>query len=160
MLKEQASLTAEIKPRPEAVSVEELVKRAVRGVLPPEEKLRFEGAADRKNIRVDPDLMEQVFRELILYAARRVEKDLELTVRVHDYGEKVCISLHDNGPTIPCDEKDRIFDPFSDYGRSPRGWGLPTVRRIIEAHGGKIEVGRSEVGAQFLIYLPSKGAPE
>jgi signal transduction histidine kinase len=72
------------------------------------------------------------------------------------------IRVADRGPGIPADEQKSIFDPFFRGKRAVAdqihgtGLGLHLVKRIVEAHGGSIEV-RSEVGAgtEFILRLPA-----
>jgi two-component system, OmpR family, sensor kinase len=69
------------------------------------------------------------------------------------------MSVTDNGPGIPLDQRERIFEPFVRLPRSPRGGtglGLAIVRRTIESHGGTITCGSSPTGgARFTLRLPT-----
>lgn len=75
-------------------------------------------------------------------------------------GTRVCdgrleIILADNGPGVPEDEIERIFEPLFSTKNFGVGLGLPVVRQIMEQHGGAVEVGRSpEGGARFTLWLP------
>ena len=65
------------------------------------------------------------------------------------------IHFKDNGPGVPLECKERIFDAFFTTRDHGTGLGLAVVRRIIEGHGGLIlENGRPGDGADFEIYLP------
>jgi signal transduction histidine kinase len=69
------------------------------------------------------------------------------------------MSVSDNGPGVPADQRERIFEPFVRLPRSPRGGtglGLAIVRRTIESHGGTITCDRSPAGgARFTLRLPA-----
>jgi signal transduction histidine kinase len=69
------------------------------------------------------------------------------------------ISVTDNGPGVPADQRERIFEPFVRLPRSPRGGtglGLAIVRRTIESHGGTITCDPSATGgARFTLRLPA-----
>ncbi len=69
------------------------------------------------------------------------------------------VSVTDNGPGIPADQRERIFEPFVRLPRSPRngtGLGLAIVRRTIESHGGTITCdGAPTGGARFTLRLPA-----
>ncbi len=69
------------------------------------------------------------------------------------------ISVTDNGPGVPPDQRERIFEPFVRLPRSPRGGtglGLAIVRRTIESHGGTITCDPSPTGgARFTLRLPA-----
>ena len=68
------------------------------------------------------------------------------------------ISVRDNGPGLPADVKGRVFEPFFTTRSSGTGLGLAICKRIIDAHGGDLQVGKAIAGAEFLVYLPL-GAP-
>ena len=68
------------------------------------------------------------------------------------------VELHfrDNGPGVSDDDKLKIFDPFVSRHPAGSGLGLPYVKRIVEAHAGRIaEVGQKGQGADFVILLPA-----
>jgi signal transduction histidine kinase len=81
-----------------------------------------------------------------------------LTITARSSGRFVELTVSDTGPGIPDGEQSRIFEPFyrvpgTSAGGS--GIGLATVRRIIEAHGGRITVeSKRQAGATFVISLP------
>ncbi len=64
------------------------------------------------------------------------------------------IVVHDSGPGIPPDVVDKIFKPFFTTKAMGTGLGLAVVRRIVEHHGGTIELGRLSPGAEFKLRLP------
>jgi len=73
-----------------------------------------------------------------------------------------CIAVDDSGPGIPKEERERIFERFYRIDRSRaqdsggRGLGLAIASEIVKAHGGRIEVGDSELGgAAFIVKLSS-----
>jgi len=69
-------------------------------------------------------------------------------------GEMV-IDVVDHGPGIPKDRRDEIFAPFVTTKKDGTGLGLSIVKKIIEAHGGRIEVMDSGgKGATFRVFLP------
>jgi signal transduction histidine kinase len=69
------------------------------------------------------------------------------------------VSVADNGPGVPADQRERIFEPFVRLPPSPRigtGLGLTIVRRTIESHGGTITCDPSPTGgARFTLHLPA-----
>ena len=95
---------------------------------------------------MDAPLILQVVHNLISNAVKHTPDDT--TIRVSDRleGDEVLISVSDDGPGIPDEEKPKIFDLFytgtakgPDSGRS-LGLGLNLCRSIVEAHGGKITI--------------------
>ncbi|HNN96186.1 MAG TPA: ATP-binding protein, partial [Pseudomonadota bacterium] len=75
------------------------------------------------------------------------------------------IDVEDDGPGIPEAQRGRIFEPFMRLeagrrqGQAGCGLGLSIVRRIVERHGGSIELDRSPLGgARFRLLLPAAPA--
>lgn len=69
------------------------------------------------------------------------------------------LQVTDDGPGVPADQRERIFEPFVRLRRGPRdgtGLGLAIVRRTIESHGGTISCDASPAsGARFTVRLPA-----
>jgi signal transduction histidine kinase len=69
----------------------------------------------------------------------------------------VLLSLRDNGPGLTSEARRKIFELFLMTKTSGTGLGMAITKRIVEAHGGQIEVGaESGRGAEILIRLPKK----
>jgi len=105
-------------------------------------------------VNADRDLLSQVLLNLIKNA---LEASREATVILEaEKGKKgVHIVVRDSGPGIPAGLQDKIFEPFFSTKENGMGIGLFLSRKIVEAHGGRIEV-RSPVGggASFIIQVP------
>lgn len=76
----------------------------------------------------------------------------------------VTVTVADQGPGVPAESRETIFEPFARLSGSRRhrsagsGLGLAIARRIVAAHGGEIAVGASsEGGAEFTVRLPTEG---
>ena len=81
-----------------------------------------------------------------------------ITVRAESAGPHVRISVIDNGPGIPPEVLPRIFEPLFTTKGFGVGLGLPTVRRIVEKHGGTVDVTSSGAGGTTAtIWLPRHG---
>jgi hypothetical protein len=82
---------------------------------------------------------------------------------IRDDGRFVAIRISDTGPGIPAGNLNHIFDPFfttKDVGQGS-GLGLAVSHRIVEEHGGWIEVGNQQTGgAVFAVYLPKAEVEE
>jgi two-component system NtrC family sensor kinase len=106
-----------------------------------------------------PALICQVFLNLLLNAVQSRRNGLRLVIATMHDGESIRISFADNGPGIPDEIKNRIFEPFyttRDVG-SGAGMGLTVAHDIISGYGGTIEVNcPAGGGAIFLITLPVK----
>lgn len=67
----------------------------------------------------------------------------------------VRVTVRDSGPGLTPEARERVFEPLYTTRHSGLGLGMAIVRRIVEAHGGRIDVGDSGVlGAEFVITLP------
>ena len=66
----------------------------------------------------------------------------------------VQILVRDDGPGVPPGQRDSIFEPFFTTRPQGSGLGLPNTRKVVEAHGGEVELVPSERGAAFRIQLP------
>jgi len=87
---------------------------------------------------------------------------VDVRVEAHDSGARIHVA--DNGPSIPEDDRERVFARFVrlDPARSAggAGLGLPIARWIAEAHGGKVELLRSGPGSNvFRVTLPAQPPP-
>jgi signal transduction histidine kinase len=62
--------------------------------------------------------------------------------------------VRDNGPGLTSDARQNVFEPFFTTKTKGTGLGMAIARRVIDAHGGRIAVGDSSEGAEFVISLP------
>lgn len=106
-------------------------------------------------IRLDVDLFKQALFNLIRNAEIAMPDggELMLRTRVEDGG--VVLDVTDTGCGIPPEVLPNIFEPFFSTRSAGTGLGLPTVRRIVEAHGAEVQV-ESETGkgTRFTIAFP------
>jgi signal transduction histidine kinase len=131
--------------------------------LPSALALRREFAADAR-VMLDRTRFRQVLVNLIDNAAQAMldpewaptaNRQATITVRTEAAGPHVRISVVDNGPGIGEETIGRIFEPLFTTKVKGVGLGLPTVRKLVEQHGGTIDV-ESQVGAgtTFTVWLP------
>lgn len=130
---------------------------------------RLEAADDRAS--VDPQLLEQVFVNLLLNAIDSMPEGGELTITTrrevaaestcgepHGQGAVLCVDVADTGVGIAADVLPHIFEPFYTTKARGRGTGLglPIAARIVDAHRGAINVGsRDGGGTVFAVRLPA-----
>jgi PAS domain S-box-containing protein len=109
---------------------------------------------------IDPFRLEQVFRNILENSLAACPDPVRIEVRCTetflDGRPAVCVSVHDNGPGLSAEQRQRIFEPFYTTKTKGTGLGMAIARRIVEAHGGRIAVGPSGSvrGAEILITLP------
>ncbi len=114
-------------------------------------------------ILVDPDQVTQVFTNLIVnaeQALRRREGGRRLRIVSAREGRNgdVVITIEDNGPGVPEEIRRRVFEPFftTKAAGEGTGIGLALCHRVLEAHGGEIELADgAEGGARFTVRLPA-----
>ena len=71
------------------------------------------------------------------------------------------VEVADSGPGVPADVMDRIFSPFFTTKPQGSGLGLAIVRKIVDAHDGRIDVSaRADGGTRFRVTLPVSGSHE
>jgi signal transduction histidine kinase len=126
---------------------------------------RFElGPVPDGSLQADPDRLAQALRNLARNAIEHTAPDTGL-VRLEvaqDGPDRICFSVLDDGPGIPIDERERVFERFhrTDPARSRAaggaGLGLAIVRAIAEAHGGEVHAadGQGVTGARVELVLP------
>ena len=124
----------------------------------------FAPPTDPLTVPVDPAQIEDAVLNLIINAIESADSNGEVKIRVtrtennrdEDYERfEAVIEVSDNGRGISEQDLARIFNPFFTTRPGGTGLGLPAVRRIIRAHGGRVEVTSSPgEGSTFTIHLP------
>jgi two-component system sensor histidine kinase ChiS len=114
-------------------------------------------------LRIDSARMIGAFATIAGNACDVMSADGTFTIRARRDGKTVTFELADDGPGIPEDIRDRLFDPFGTFGKDRgTGLGMALVQSIVDAHGGTIrfetEIGK---GTTFFIEIPEaeEGAP-
>lgn len=116
---------------------------------------------DLPPVLLDGPKVEQVLNNLIGNAMKFSEPGARVKVAVGRHAAGVAVKVEDQGPGIPAGELDQIFRPFvkatarATAGEGSTGLGLAIVNRIVQGHGGSIEV-QSQVGqgSRFTVVLP------
>ncbi|MGH9969058.1 MAG: CHASE2 domain-containing protein [Pyrinomonadaceae bacterium] len=112
-------------------------------------------------LAVDTQLLPQAVNNLLSNAMKYSAANSEVTVEAESDGTCVFIRVSDQGPGIPADERERIFEKFYRLERDAAlgiigtGLGLPLVQEIVEKHGGRVYLESSPgIGSTFTIALP------
>ncbi|MCH7921419.1 MAG: GAF domain-containing protein [Nitrospinae bacterium] len=114
------------------------------------------------SIEADSQQLKQVFVNLFANAMQAMPGGGTLTVITEPWptadGEGVAITISDTGGGVPQEVLENIFNPFFTTKREGTGLGLALSKRLIEGHGGAIEViNREGDGVTFILRLPLKG---
>jgi nitrogen fixation/metabolism regulation signal transduction histidine kinase len=143
------------------LDIDALIESVV-ALYPPQSGLEFDLSLDRNlpEVQVDPVKVRQVLHNLIKNsqeAAAGGSGKMRISTRLLDEGPRraVEIRLSDEGPGIPPEQADRVFEPYVTTKAKGTGLGLAIVRKIVEEHGGTIKLDTSyRDGAGFVIRLP------
>jgi len=145
--------TSELLPIELSESVSELVQvyRNDRRLSETTIELTTDGSV---RVKADADQLRQVVWNLLRNAAEAAP-DSCIRVCVSRQGIFARLSVTDDGPGIPEENLSRVFEPFFSTKQSGTGLGLPTVQRIVDEHGGTIELSRNEGGGTTaMVQLP------
>jgi two-component system, OmpR family, sensor kinase len=108
-------------------------------------------------VLADPERLRQIVANLVDNAGRYARTTIR--VRTHGAGDRVVVTVEDDGPGIPTDQRPRVFDRFY-RGRRPvgsgSGLGLAVARELARVDGGTVEALESELGgARFDVSYPA-----
>jgi nitrogen fixation/metabolism regulation signal transduction histidine kinase len=141
-----------------------LIIAEVVALYPPQSGLEFTMALDKglPKVSADPVRMRQVLHNMIKNAQEAITPGTAGTMSINTHTTQVNgnsfveIVLRDNGPGIPPEQAERVFDPYVTTKTKGTGLGLAIVKKIIEEHGGTIHLDQAlSGGAGFVIRLPS-----
>jgi signal transduction histidine kinase len=110
----------------------------------------------------DPAQIHQVLLNMLLNAIQAIDGEGQIVVKLDGLEHYVAVSISDNGPGIPPETLKNIFRPFFTTKGHGTGLGLSLARRIIEDHGGSIEVSSTVgQGTTFVVLIPyERSRPE
>src|SRR5439155_19288395 len=109
----------------------------------------------------DPVRLQQILVNLLSNAIRHSPADATVRVAVSAQGGTLAFSVADQGPGVPAEYRDRLFEPFERFDPHSglgTGLGLPISRRLAEVLGGELHLDSgSGTGAIFTLTLPVSG---
>jgi PAS domain S-box-containing protein len=125
--------------------------------------VEFEPPTEDIQLLADGAQIEDAVLNLVINAVEAIEGEGKVEVSIRrieseseaEFDEEAVIEVSDNGSGISEQDLGRIFHPFFTTTKGGTGLGLPAVRRIVRAHGGRVEVKSSfGTGSTFELYLP------
>ncbi len=150
------------KPDWSVFDINEMLRRAIIRRMDDLDKKRIEAecdpAVDPCPVRADSDRIEQVIINLLDNALKFTGEDGKIRLSSAVNGDTVEITVWDNGPGVPPEDRDRIFDRFFTGDRAHTsgkgtGLGLSICQRIMEMHGQTIRLLDTAEGAAFRFTL-------
>ena len=118
-------------------------------------ELRLEIVADPGTAEMDPELVGQVLKNLVLNALAMVPRPGgEVLVTCEGHANEVVYQVRDNGPGIPPEVRDHLFEPHVSARPGGTGLGLAVARQIVMAHHGQLDVENLSPGTCFRVHLP------
>jgi signal transduction histidine kinase len=114
-------------------------------------------------VQGDAKQLDRLLRNLVDNATRHASATVSVTVRSTE--DSVVLEVADDGPGIPAEDRDRVFDRFTrldearDSDAGGAGLGLAIAREIAVRHGGTLTIGDQQPGAVFTASFPSSYVP-
>ncbi|MGH2629884.1 MAG: sensor histidine kinase [Actinomycetota bacterium] len=119
--------------------------------------------ADAVMVGVDAGKVERVVENLLVNAARHTPPGTAVQVEISAGADGVVLVVEDDGPGVPDELKEALFEPFRQGEESSgrgMGIGLSLVQRFAELHGGTASIEDAETGgARFVVTLPGEVVP-
>ena len=149
--------TETIHPKP--VDIIELVQEVVGAFSdsPTGHKVHAEVLTGPVIASCDRGMVSRVIQNLIGNATKYSPNGTDVTLRLEQRSESIRITVRDQGPGIPVEHRNRVFDKFYQVGhkKNSSGLGLTFCRLVVEAHGGTIGVdSEPDNGSEFWFTLP------
>jgi signal transduction histidine kinase len=144
----------------ELVDLDDLVRTEAQRPRPATDVGIDLSAVEALKVRGDERSLRRLVRNLLDNALRHASSQVRLSLR--DGGDAVVLDVVDDGPGVPEEHRERIFDRFYRVGPSDRlgtGLGLAIVRQVAERHGGRVAMlpGAPGEGAHVRVHLPVPG---
>jgi signal transduction histidine kinase len=117
--------------------------------------LRRNLASGLPKVALNTELLNQTLLNLCLNAQQAMPAGGELILSTRRSGDRVLLEVTDTGKGIPASDLSRVFEPFYSTRKGGSGLGLPTCRRVAEAHHGTISVDSTPgIGTRFVLSFP------
>ena len=149
-------------PKPQLAPVElgELAQGVLALYASPRAGLRLHAHLEPGvHTRADRDQLTQVLVNLVKNAEEAMPEGGDIHVHVRGSARDALLEVEDTGPGVAPEDRQRIFEPYFTTKAGGSGLGLAIAARILQEHGGRLEVGGEPgAGARFSLVLPRTGA--
>ena len=150
----------ERRPVPESVALEKIVEEVLESTPQPH-GVRVTTDLVPVTVEADDRQLHQVVTNLLTNAYDASPPDGEVHLRVAPDDGVALVAVEDSGAGFPDIELSRVFEPFYTTKSDGTGLGLAIVRRLVDAHGGDVELAnRPQGGARVTIRLPLRAVPQ
>jgi len=147
-------------PRRQRTALRPLLEKAAAAASLPDRLVLEVKSGDDLQVDVDPDQFQQVLVNLLLNAEQAMNAAGHITIDGEPLaGGGARLRVRDDGPGVPDDGRHRIFEALFTTKAKGSGLGLALCRRIMEAHGGTIDLEPTDRGASFVLTVPDAAAP-
>lgn len=144
-------------PRRSAVNIFDVLDRVVSLLAREASDLRVLVNVTRSvvpSVFIDTDQMVQVFMNVVLNAVQATPAGGRVEISAFAHDGMLGVDVRDEGPGIPAEHLRRIFDPFFSTKKRGTGLGLSISNRIVQSHGGRIEVLQPGRGSIVRVLIP------
>lgn len=144
-------------PVRQMVPLSRVLAQAAGSIAPMVEQKGIDLRMEGRDVEVyaDADDLARALGNLLRNAAEAVGQGGVIVVRVRAGRDGAAvIQVEDDGPGVPEEMVEKVFEPFATTKHNGTGLGLAIVHQIVEAHGGRIKAGRSRLGgARFALWV-------
>ena len=147
------------------VDLASIADEAIAGMMPLAQARGSQVLLDAQRpaeLQGDANALHSLVRNLVDNALRHTPTGSRIEVAVTSRDDEICLSVDDDGPGIPVEERERVFDRF--YGRSAgddagSGLGLAIAKAVVDRHAGRIDLDQSALGGLRVTVRVPREAP-
>jgi two-component system sensor histidine kinase HydH len=137
----------------------ELVQHTIKLIAADAQKnkisVEINAATKMPAVEVDPDKIKQVLLNIFLNSLAALKEGGKLTIEFSPGTDNLTVIISDNGAGIEKMDLPKIYDPYFTSKPAGTGLGLAVVQKIMEAHGGRINVeSTAGEGTKVFLYFP------
>jgi two-component system, OmpR family, sensor histidine kinase KdpD len=147
-------------PRRTPTAIDEVIEAVVARMRPvlSQVRVQLQLDPDLPEIPADPMQIDQVMTNLVENAARHSPPGGAVRIDVHRDGDAIRVGVVDDGPGIPPELREKVFEAFYRGREEPErpgsGLGLAIAQAIVTAHGGRIWIEETAAGSALVFELP------
>lgn len=152
--------TGKLALAPQTVDLEDVVQQALDAAASLRRDHLLELFVESVQCDIDADRVAQIVRNLVENAFKYTPRRTRVAVTARPQDNGILIEVADEGPGIPAEHKDSLFDAFSRIsetaaGQDGVGLGLYVVSQLVAAMEGRIDLSSSSRGTTFAIFIPA-----